>query len=78
MKKVDMHDLVIAIAWLEANEGGEGESDSCQRVADMLRREFKRRDHAGDLRIAKKLRVPVEHVKKVVADHRAKEGIKTP
>lgn len=35
-------DLRLAAEWLDVNEGTEGESDSCKRVADWLRRKAER------------------------------------
>jgi hypothetical protein len=39
MSIVRISDLDTAIAWLECNEGDEGESDACKRVAAFLERE---------------------------------------
>jgi len=36
-KKPSEEDFNIALMWLENNEGGEGEAEACQRVADWLR-----------------------------------------
>lgn len=77
-QKVSMDDLAIAIAWLESNDGEEGESETCERVANFLRSEFKRRDHAGNVRVAKRFGSTPEYVAEVVAKDRAERGVKVP
>lgn len=43
-ERVTSEDLDTAIAWLEVNEGDQGEAESCRRVAAWLRAEMERRD----------------------------------
>lgn len=40
---VTIYDLMTAREWLEVNEGLDGESEACQRVAEFLTKEIQRR-----------------------------------
>jgi len=43
-------DIGVAIAWLEINEGDQGEMESCLAVAEFLKRELARREEAEQVR----------------------------
>lgn len=43
-KRVSIEDLATAREWLLINEGGEGESESCHRVADWIETEILSRE----------------------------------
>lgn len=38
MKKPSSDDMLLAAEWLDVNEGDEGESETCHKVADWLRK----------------------------------------
>lgn len=44
---VSKQDLATAAAWLECNEGDQGEADACHRVADWIQAEIERREVAA-------------------------------
>lgn len=41
---VTIYDLVVAAEWLDNNEGEAREQESCQRVAEWIRRQIDRRE----------------------------------
>lgn len=51
-ERMTREDIDTAIAWLEVNEGEQGEAESCRRVADWLRAESDRRDTENMIRQA--------------------------
>jgi hypothetical protein len=57
MKRPSDGDMQTAILWLDSNEGDDGESDSCQRVAQWLAQIV---DEAINRHIARKAGVPVK------------------
>jgi hypothetical protein len=68
MPRVSTDDLNIAAAWLEANEGDEGEAEACQRVAAFLHAEIDRRHKAAAVRvIAREKNVSPAMVRKALA-----------
>lgn len=44
MKESLSEDMRTAAEWLDCNEGGEGESEACKRVADWLRKRAEQLD----------------------------------
>ena len=52
MSRISDMDLAIAAKWLRCNDGDDGESDACARVADWLDAERKRRSDEAILRKA--------------------------
>lgn len=43
MARISIKDLKTAEDWLRDNEGGDGEADSCRRVAAWINEEIERR-----------------------------------
>lgn len=59
--RISVEDIDTAIMWLLTNEGGNGEADACNRVAEWLLAEMKERgarmimrDHGCSLAVAKR------------------------
>lgn len=73
-----MDDAIVAIAWLEENEGDTQERQACLSVAEFLRKEWHRRDRAQNKAVAKKFGANVESVTELVNKDRLERGIKTP
>lgn len=62
--KVSINDLYVAAEWLDVNEGEEGETHSCHRVSDWLRREAARRENEKIIReIARERLLPISKVR---------------
>lgn len=73
--RVTVEMLDHAIAWLNCNEGRDGESDACHAVARMLEREIANRLNEKALReIAAQSGVPVAraraHLRKLAQEQR--------
>lgn len=70
MPRVTDEDLIIAAEWLSVNEGDNGESESCQRVAAMLERMIKQRHENAAVRsVAKENGVSHAQVRRALRNH---------
>lgn len=68
MARMTTADLLTAAEWLDVNEGDNGETDACQRVAAFLRAEADRRDREASVRaIAREKGVPAKAVRRALA-----------
>lgn len=64
--RVTLEDLNTAAEWLEVNNGIEGEAESCERVAEYLRREINRRMKVAAIhQAARDLKMPVHIYRKL-------------
>ncbi len=68
MPRVSLEDLDIAVMWLDANEGDNGEAEACRRVAAFIQAEIDRRIREASVRsIAREKNVPAGLVRKALA-----------
>ena len=68
--KLEINDIVVAIHWLQVNEGDEGERTSCLKAAEFLRRELVKRDKASDQRVANRFHASVESVDERLTEYK--------
>ncbi len=69
MGKITIQDLETAAMWLEINDGDNGESESCLRVADWLNAEAAKRIKESAIRAAaKSAGIAFKDAKRVLRD----------
>lgn len=73
MSRVSIEDLNTARAWLDVNEGQDGEAEACHRVADWLLAEIAKRETSASINnAAKRLGVSPQRVRAAIRGKKAK------
>jgi hypothetical protein len=61
--RIATDDLLLAAEWLDCNEGNDGESERCKRVADWLRKEAAERLVRN---VARNHRISMQHARRAI------------